>query len=214
MRIASPSALGTLSENNTVTLDNTCVSLSGDDARVWALCDGQRSLEELRLALALDAEAIFAALDRLADLGLVNRRVTPPAGSSSMSRATAIAAAAVLVTSGAVSRLAPHDEIAGRGQEQGHKKAPLRPEIADRGQEQHHKNAPLRPEIADRGQEQHHKNAPLRPEIADRGQEQHHKNAPLRPEIADRGQEQHHKNAPLRPEIADRGQEQHHKNRA
>jgi hypothetical protein len=146
-----------ISDNNTVALDNTRVSVSDDDARVWALCDGRRSLEELRLALALDGEAMFAALDRLADLGLVDRRVTPPAGSSSMSRATAIAAAAVLVASGAVSRMAPHDEIAGRGQEQGQKKAPPRPEIAGRGQEQGQKKAPPRPEIAGRGQEQGHK---------------------------------------------------------
>lgn len=65
--------------------------------QLWALCDGQRDVNELAQALALTPAQIWSMLDELADLHALKARVAPPIsqipalGSASMSRRQAIA---------------------------------------------------------------------------------------------------------------------------
>lgn len=59
---------------------------------VWQLADGQASVERIAdqlsttFGVAADNEAVWAALDRLADADLIRERVTPPSGSIAASR--------------------------------------------------------------------------------------------------------------------------------
>jgi Coenzyme PQQ synthesis protein D (PqqD) len=61
-------------------------------AQVWRRADGTRSVAEIarllheELAVTVDDETVWAALDRLSDCDLVAGRITPPALGRSMSR--------------------------------------------------------------------------------------------------------------------------------
>ncbi len=59
---------------------------------VWRLADGKTSVGDIarkistEFDIAADNEAVWAALDRLADSDLILERITPPSGSVAMSR--------------------------------------------------------------------------------------------------------------------------------
>ncbi len=66
--------------------------LDSASAGVWRLADGKRTVPEIAEALAVefdtpaDRELVWACLDHLFDLGLLEARVTPPAGNHALSR--------------------------------------------------------------------------------------------------------------------------------
>jgi Coenzyme PQQ synthesis protein D (PqqD) len=59
---------------------------------VWRLADGETSVEKIthklstEFGVVADNEAVWAALDRLADADLIFERMTPPSGSIALSR--------------------------------------------------------------------------------------------------------------------------------
>jgi hypothetical protein len=53
---------------------------------IWRLADGATAVEAIAEALGADREPVWAALDRLHDRGLLEARVTPPAGAAPLSR--------------------------------------------------------------------------------------------------------------------------------
>lgn len=67
------------------------------ESQVLSLCSGERDAAAIAAAIgSTSAEAVFAALDRLADLGLIEGRATPPAGGWSQSRRRVLRGAALL----------------------------------------------------------------------------------------------------------------------
>jgi hypothetical protein len=60
--------------------------LDARTAAVWRLADGATSVADIAAALATEREAVWACLDRLSDWGLLEARVTPPAGARPLSR--------------------------------------------------------------------------------------------------------------------------------
>jgi hypothetical protein len=72
-----------------VTQDAAGAEIARLDARtaaVWRLADGATSVTDIAQALATDRETVWACLDRLSDWGLLEARVTPPAGARPLSR--------------------------------------------------------------------------------------------------------------------------------
>jgi len=60
--------------------------LDAQTAAIWRLADGATSVEAIAEALGTHREQVWAGLDKLYDWGLLNARVTPPAGASPLSR--------------------------------------------------------------------------------------------------------------------------------
>ncbi len=94
------------------------IALVGAAAALYDLADGTRSPAELAAAVPADLEDIFAALDELADHGLLAARAAPPAGPRAFTRRevlrTAAAAAAAAVALPALpARAAPDKKATG-----------------------------------------------------------------------------------------------------
>jgi hypothetical protein len=75
-------------------------------ARVLAACDGATSVERMAADLEVSAEAVWSALDRLADLGLLESRASPPAGLPTLSRRAALGLARVAALGAGAASLA------------------------------------------------------------------------------------------------------------
>ncbi len=86
--------------------------LSADAARVWALCDGRRSPEEIARELGVAAEQVGRALRELGDAGLLEsvafaeRRVSRRAAAKHLATIGAAAISAPLIYSVAIPRAA------------------------------------------------------------------------------------------------------------
>lgn len=94
-----------------------CARLAAPQATVWAACDGATDIAALaalladRHGIAPDRERVFGILDALADAGLLERRVIPPARLASVPRRDLFArvmsgAAAALAVTAPVAALA------------------------------------------------------------------------------------------------------------
>jgi len=60
--------------------------VAGLDARLWRELDGERHVDELARILGVSEEAVWRALDVLADVGLLAGRAAPPAGGAGVDR--------------------------------------------------------------------------------------------------------------------------------
>jgi hypothetical protein len=70
------------------------LQLSGVAAAVWRHADGLLSVDELAVLVGAEVDAVWLALDELADAELVVARVAPPAASRGMSRRDVLSMAA------------------------------------------------------------------------------------------------------------------------
>ncbi len=77
------------------------VQLVGVAAAVWLHADGLRSVDDLAVLVGAPVDAVWRALDELADAELMVARVAPPAASRGLSRREVLSlAAAGAVTAG------------------------------------------------------------------------------------------------------------------
>lgn len=101
------------------------VVLSGVAAAVWRGADGLRSVDDLARQVAAPVDAVWQALDELADAELVVVRVAPPAASRGFSRREVLSlAAAGAVTAG----LAPGSAAAAGAVETAAKEQRVKPQ--------------------------------------------------------------------------------------
>jgi hypothetical protein len=63
----------------TLSIGGKNISLTQTLHQIWTLCDGSRDIDAIAHSLALPRQDIFAALDQLADFGLLQTRPAPPA---------------------------------------------------------------------------------------------------------------------------------------
>lgn len=66
--------------------DGRQVPVTSARRQLWELLDGQRDVPALARALGWSTEKVWSELDALADDGLLQRRVAPPAGGMGLSR--------------------------------------------------------------------------------------------------------------------------------
>ena len=105
------------------------LQLTGVAAAVWRHADGLRSVDELARHVGAEVDAVWLALDELADAELVVARVAPPAASRGLSRREVLSlAAAGAVTAG----LAPTSASAATGTPQ-QKEQEKKRDTADQG---------------------------------------------------------------------------------
>lgn len=74
--------------------EREAVQLTGVAAAVWRHADGLRSVDELAEVVGAEVDAVWLALDELADAELVVSRVAPPVASRGLSRREVLSLAA------------------------------------------------------------------------------------------------------------------------
>jgi hypothetical protein len=141
--------------------------LSEDAQRVLEACDGAREVAAIAAGSGLDEVRVFAALDALADAGLLEQRIAPPAGLGTLSRralvsrAAQVAAAAAGVLAGGARAGTPEGLESAQGEQEA-KRQKLR---GTQGQEQQRKRqgeqeVKRADQAAGRATEQQKKNTP------------------------------------------------------
>lgn len=87
-------------------------------ALLWKYADGSRSPTRLaedlsaRLGRTIDIDSVWSGLDRLADVGLLQRRITPPGSAHGWSRREVLHVAAVAILAGEFPSIRPAPALA------------------------------------------------------------------------------------------------------